>query len=420
MPAKLLQLCAVFFMGFSSGLPFALIGGTLQAWMTSEHIDLSMIGLFALAGLPYSLKPIWSPLLDRFQVPYLNDKLGRRKAWILVSQILLAGSILTMSLWPPGTHLVGLGIIAVATAFLSATQDIVIDAWRSELLQGDDVGPGASAAILGYRLGMLFSGALALILADIIPWQQVYQIMAVGMLATSFITFVAPDSKNKVQAPKTLFAAVVDPFRQYFSRPQAWEILLFILLYRLGDSMVSALRTSFLLQTGFSKTEIGSIDNAFGLVAGISGTALAGLILSRISLYTSLWVFGILQALSNVGFMVLNWTGPSIPTLLGVVTFENLTASLGATAYIAFLMSQCARRYSASQYALLTSVMAVTRTGATAPAGFLVNWLGWNQYFILTIVMAVPGILMILRFKKDTFSLRPSSEEIKDLAGQES
>ena len=387
------KMAALLLIGFSSGLPLLLTSKTLQAWMTLEKVDLSAIGLFSLVGVPYSLKFLWSPLLDRFALPFL----GRRRGWLIAIQVGLLVAIASMSLQQPKQALQLLAINAVAIAFLSATQDIVADAYRTDVLEQLEMGAGAAIFVLGYRIALLVTGALALILADSIPWSSIYLIMAgcmaVGILATLF----APEPKS-VNPPGSLAEAVVLPFGEFFQRRgvvQGLLILVFIVLYKLGDALVNNMSTPFLLQTGFTQTDIGAIQGGMGLIATIVGALAGGAFLSKIGLNRSLWVFGALQALSNLAYLVLANLGKSYQFLVLTINIENFCAGLGTAAFVAFLMNLCNPRFSATQYALLSSVMAVSRDILVAPAGVLAKNTGWSMFFIISIIAALPGILLL-------------------------
>ncbi len=387
------KMAALLFVGFSSGLPLFLTSKTLQAWMTVEQVDLSAIGLFSLVGVPYSLKFLWSPLLDRFALPFL----GRRRGWLIAIQVGLLLAIACMSLQQPKQALQLLAINALAIAFFSATQDIVADAYRTDVLEQLEMGAGAAIFVLGYRVALLLTGALALILADKIPWSSVYLLMAGCMVIGILATLLAPEPKS-VNPPASLAEAVVLPFGEFFQRRgvvQAFLILVFIVLYKLGDALVNNMSTPFLLQTGFTQTDIGAIQGGMGLIATIVGTLAGGAFLSKIGLNRSLWVFGALQAASNLAYLVLANIGKNYQFLVLTINIENFCAGLGTAAFVAFLMNLCNQRFSATQYALLSSFMAVSRDILVAPAGILAKSTGWPMFFIISIFAALPGILLL-------------------------
>lgn len=382
-------------MGFASGLPLLLTGSVLQAWMSDEGVDLATIGLFALVGLPYTLKFVWAPLLDRFTLPLL----GRRRGWLFLTQIILALSLVFLSLQHPGVSPFSVAIAALLVTFFSASQDIVIDAYRRESLADNEQGLGASLYVNGYRIGMLLASGGGLILADIVAFSVVYQIMAVVMVVASLPTLFATEPIAALGQPKTLKEAVIQPFLEFFQRNEAIVILLFILLYKMGDTMAGNMTTPFYLDIGFSKTEIGAVVKLFGFWATILGGLLGGFLILKMGIYRALWGFGFLQALSTAGFILLNMAGPSTSVLAGVIAFENLSAGMGTAAFIGFMASQTDKRFTATQYALLTSLMGVPRVLIAAPTGWMAEALGWSGFFLLCTLIAIPGLLILHRFK---------------------
>jgi PAT family beta-lactamase induction signal transducer AmpG len=388
------KMAALLFLGFSSGLPLLLTSKTLQAWMTVEGVNLGAIGLFSLVGLPYSLKFIWSPLLDRFVPPFL----GRRRGWLALTQGGLLLAIAAMALQKPSQALQFLAINALFIAFFSATQDIAADAYRTDVLEQREMGAGAAVFVLGYRIALLITGALALILADQIPWSTIYLLMSVLMAIGLVTSFWAPEPRQQERPPESLSDAVILPFAEFFERSgfiQAVLMLVFIVLYKLGDALVNNMSTPFLLQTGFTQTDIGAIQGGMGLVATIVGTLAGGAILSKLGINRSLWIFGALQAVSNLAYLVLAQAGKNYSFLVLTINIENFCAGLGTAAFVAFLMSLCNPRFSATQYALLSSLMAVSRDILVAPAGTLAKATGWPLFFLISIVAALPGLLLL-------------------------
>ncbi|NJN85266.1 MAG: AmpG family muropeptide MFS transporter [Leptolyngbyaceae cyanobacterium SL_7_1] len=386
-------MAALLLLGFASGLPLFLTSRTLQAWMTVEGIDLGAIGLFSLVGLPYSLKFLWSPLLDRYVPPFL----GRRRGWLVVTQVGLTLAIAAMSLQQPSRALQWLAINAVIIAFFSASQDVAFDAYRIDVLETQELGAGAAIAVLGYRIALLVTGSLALILADRLPWQLVYLLLA-GLMALSLLyTLWAPEPAID-RPPSTLLNAIVLPFQEFFQR-SGWGrgvlILVFIVLYKLGDAFVNTMATPFLLQTGFTQADIGAIQGGMGLLATIVGALAGGAILSQIGIYRSLWIFGGLQAISNAMYFALAAVGQNYLLMVVAINVENFCAGLGTAAFVAFLMSLCNPLFSATQFALLSSLMAVSRDILVAPAGEIVKLTDWSSFFLLTLVAAVPGLLLL-------------------------
>lgn len=387
------KIAALLFLGFSSGLPLFLTSRTLQAWMTVEKVDLGAIGLFSLVGLPYSLKFLWSPLLDRFVPPFL----GRRRGWLAITQVALLMAIALMSLQNPTQGLQLLAVNALLIAFLSATQDIAADAYRTDVLEPLEMGAGAAVFVLGYRVALLAVAWVAFRLADTLPWPTVYLLISLLMLFGVFSAIFAPEPKSE-SPPESLAAAVVQPFLEFFSRQgpeKALLILLFIVLYKLGDALVNNMSTPFLLQTGFSQTNIGDIQGGMGILATIVGALSGGALLSKIGINRSLWVFGILQAVSNLAYFVLAQVGKNYSALVLTINIENFCAGLGTAAFVAFLMSLCHQQFSATQYALLSSLMAVSRDILVAPAGKLALMTGWPNFFLVSTIAALPGLLLL-------------------------
>src|SRR5205809_758070 len=402
------RMLVLFLMGFSSGIPLLLIGSTLRAWMTEERVDLTVIGIFSLVGLPYTLKFLWAPLMDRYVPPFL----GRRRGWLLITQIALMAAISVLGFSSPAQTPWRVAVLAFLVAFFSASQDIVVDAYRREVLKDEELGLGASLGINGYRIALLTSGALALFLADHFPWRVVYLLMAGLILVGIVTTLLALEPRRIMTPPESLKEAVVEPFLDYFKRKDALGILAFILLYKIGDQMASDMATPFYLKIGFTKTEIAAIAKTFGLGATISGALLGGILMLRLEINRSLWIFGFLQMVSTFCFSLLAQAGPSKPMLAGVIAFENLSGGMGTTAYAAFMASLCNVRFTATQYALLSSLIGIPRVFASAPTGYLAKHLGWSQFFIVCGLAALPGLLLLSRFapwKKKEPSVAPAN-----------
>lgn len=388
------RMAVVMLTGFSCGIPLKLTGGTLQGWMKKENVDLTTIGLFALVGLPYTLKFLWSPIMDRFVPPGL----GRRRGWMVISQLLILLATCTLAFSSPGRAPGMVAFIALLVAFFSASQDIVVDAYKIEILKPSEYGAGAGLYIMGYRLAMIISGALALIMADHMSWRAVYLIMASTMAIGLITTLLAPEPPVDVLPPKSLREAVVLPFVEFLKRRGAIEMLIFIVIYKMDTNIATAITTPFMLEIGFSLTDIGVVTNGFGLVATIVGAIMGGAIMSRIGLKKSLWVFGILQGISGFSFMMLARLGHNYPMMVTAIAVENVCAGLGVAALAAFTMGLCDKRFTATQSALLTSLMAVSRVVLSAPAGYMAKGLGWEQYFLVSILIAIPGLLLLLRY----------------------
>lgn len=381
-------------LGLSSGLPLALTGTTLQAWMSSAQVDLTIIGIFSLVGLPYTLKVLWAPLLDRYSLPWL----GRRRGWILLTQILTAAAIFLLGLSSPASMPWVTAWLALSTAFCSASQDIVIDAYRADVLTHTELGPGAATSVIGYRIALLVSGAAALILSDYMTWQKVYTLMAGLMLANILFTLAAPEPAATVLPPRTLKEAVIEPLISYFRRSDAVSMLVFIMVFKLADAIAGAMTTPFLLDLGFSRTDVGTVNKALGLLGTIVGTLAGGGVIAKIGINRSLWLFALIQALSNLSFTGLALLGKNYSAMVAAVALENICGGMGTAAFIAFLMSLCDKQFTATQYALLSSLMAVTRVLAGTPTGYMAKSMGWALFYAVSTLGAVPGILLLARF----------------------
>jgi PAT family beta-lactamase induction signal transducer AmpG len=394
-------------LGFASGLPLALTAGTLQAWLAASQVDIVAIGWFALVGQPYTYKFFWAPFMDRYAPPFL----GRRRGWLLATQVALAGAVAFMGTLSPAASPWLLGATALVVAFLSASQDIVFDALRTDWLEREERGAGAAVSVLGYRLAMLVSGAGALILADQwLGWQGTYWLMAGLMVVGMVGTWFAIEPEPRGAPPRTLNEAVVQPFGEFFAREGAVALLLLVVLYKLGDAFAGNLTTAFLLRgPGFSLTEVGAINKGFGLAATIIGALAGGALMVKMRLYRALLFFGVLQAITNLGFMLLAASGKSYPLMVAVIGLENLCGGMGTAAYVALLMALCDRRFSATQYALLSALSAVGRVYVGPVAGYLVDGLGWTQFFFFSFVIALPGlgILIWMRAKVDQLDAAP-------------
>lgn len=381
-------------LGFASGLPLALTSGTLQAWMTVENIDLKTIGFFSLVGQAYVFKFLWSPLMDRYTPPFL----GRRRGWLLATQVLLLISIAAMGFLEPGTQLRWMAALAVVIAFCSASQDIVFDAWKTDVLPAEDRGTGAAISVLGYRLGMLVSGGLALWMADRwLGWQGMYWLMAALLIPCIIATLLAPEPTDTIPVPKTLEQAVAAPLRDFFGRNNAWLILLLIVLYKLGDAFAMSLTTTFLIRgVGFDAGEVGVVNKTLGLLATIVGALYGGILMQRLSLFRALLIFGILQGASNAGYWLLSITDKHMFSMAAAVFFENLCGGMGTAAFVALLMTLCNKSFSATQFALLSALSAVGRVYVGPVAGWFVEAHGWPTFYLFSVFAAIPGLILLL------------------------
>ena len=381
-------------LGFASGLPLALTGGTLQAWATIEQVSLQEIGFLTLVGTAYTLKFLWAPLVDRYAPPWL----GRRRGWMVLMQVLLALGMLAMGCLSPGQSLLPLALLAVFVAFCSATQDIAFDAYRSDVLRKDERGAGAALSVLGYRLAMLVSGGLALILADQwLGWGLTYLLMGALMLLVALASFWAPEPEVAAQTPRSLKQAVLEPFREFFGRPEAVTVLVLIVLYKLGDAFAGALSTTFLIRAaGYTATEVGTVNKLFGLAATIVGALAGGALMARLGLYRSLMLFGVLQAVSNLGFWVISVGPHNVWLMAAGVGIENLCGGMGTAAFVALLMGLCNQQFSATQFALLSALSAVGRTYLAGPlTPQMVQVAGWPVFFLLTVLIALPALWLL-------------------------
>lgn len=387
-------MAALLVLGFSSGLPLYLTSKTLQAWMTVEGVDLATIGMMSLVALPYSLKWIWAPLIDRYVPPFF----GRRRGWIFIAQIALLLSIIWMSFHNPKVGLQIVAINAILIAFFSATQDVAVDAYRTDVLETHEMGAGAAVWVLGYRIAMLITGGLALVLADHLSWPTVYLLMALLVLPGMIGTWRAPEPVMRDAPPKSLFDAVRLPFQEFFQRAGAFKgiiVLVFIILYKLPEYLAQNMATPFLLKTGFSQSEIGAVQGVIGLIATIAGTLAGGVAVAKIGINKSLWLFAILGAAANLMFYALAIVGKNHALLLASVIVENFCLGLVNGVFVAFLMSMCNVRFSATQFALLSSIMGASRDILVAPAGGIVEHTGFPMFFLISLATVVPSMLLL-------------------------
>ncbi|MDH4456681.1 MAG: AmpG family muropeptide MFS transporter [Candidatus Methylopumilus sp.] len=383
------------FTGFSSGLPLYILISLLPAWLKSEGVSLKEIGLFALIGLPFTWKFLWAPLFDRFTLP-----LGRRRGWLLLTQVGLLLTLPVFGFFHPQLDISTIAFFCVLVAFLSASQDVVLDAYRRELLPDVELGLGNAVHVNAYKIASLVPGSLSLILADHMDWSSVFMITALFMLPGLVMTLLISEPALKNAAPKTLRAAVVEPFQEFITRnglTSALTVLLFIFLYKLGDSMATALATPFYLEMGFSKTEIGLVAKNAGLWPSVIGGMLGGIWMMRLGINRALWIFGAVQMIAILGFAWLATVGHSLPWLALVISLEALGVGLGTAAFVAYIAQTTNPLYTATQFALFTSLAAVPRTFANAATGYLVDYFGWVQFFVLCFVLAIPGMLLLLK-----------------------
>jgi len=384
------------FLGFTSGMPLWVLISLVPAWLRTEGVDLATIGLFSLMTLPYTWKFIWSPLMDRYKLPFL----GRRRGWALITQIVLLLAIGTLGMFDPKESLFPILVMVFTVAFFSASQDIVIDAYRRELLDDDELGTGTSIHINAYRLAALVPGSLALILADHLAWSIVFWVTAAFMTVGIFTTIVIPEVSDDKLAPHTLRSAIIEPFREFFGRGgmgPAMAVLTFILLYKLGDNMAVALATPFYIDMGFSLTEIGTIAKFSALWASIAGSIIAGIVMLKMSINRALWIFGFVQIVTILGFVWLSTVGHNPTVLFAVVSGEYLGVGMGTVALTAFLARETSRAFTATQFALFSSIVVIPRTFANASTGYLIEAMGYTSFFLVCTAIAVPGMLMLFK-----------------------
>jgi PAT family beta-lactamase induction signal transducer AmpG len=385
-------------LGFASGLPLALSLSTLQAWFTTAGMSLKTIGWITLISQAYVFKFLWAPLLDRLPLPFL----GRRRGWILLMQLLCGLSLVSMSFYAPQTAATTIAFLGVLLAFASATQDIAYDAHRTDLLRPAERGWGTAFSQGGYRLGMLVSGALALILADRVGWAVVYRLMGALMLTAMLVTVWSPDAPDERPA-RSFTEAVAQPFADFFQRYGALALgwLALMVLYKLCDAFALSLSTTFMLRVPqFTLSQIGTISKTFGLIAGLLGALAGGWIVTRIRLFPALLVLGAAQALVNLGYIWLVHSGPDIVAMATVVSAEYFFSGLGSTAFVVLVTALCNVRFSATQYALLSSLSAVGRVFLGPLAAWLVPQVGWSMFFVITALSALPGLLLVIALRR--------------------
>jgi PAT family beta-lactamase induction signal transducer AmpG len=390
------RVAAALTLGFASGLPFALSQGTLQGWLAETGLNIKTIGWFTLVGVPYNLKFLWAPLLDRFVPPFL----GRRRGWIVLLQAMVALIIAVLGLQAPGDAIYVVAVLSLLLAFLSSSQDVVIDAYRTDSLRPEERGIGSTAVQIGWRVAFYVSGALAMVLSGVIGWRATYLTMAAIMGATTLLTLMAPEPEVRVQAPRTLQEAVVEPIREFFGRPGVIAVLLLVVLYKLGDAAALSLSTAFLIKgVGFTAAQVGAVAKTTSITATIIGTVLGGLAFARLGLYRSLLVFGVLQASTNLLYSLLAIKGHDLSFMVLAVGIDNLAGAMAATIFGAFVMALCDARFSAFQFALLSALSALSRTFVGPVSAVLVAQVGWPTFFVICFLTGAPGLLLLWRMR---------------------
>lgn len=394
---------AVMVLGFASGLPLALTGATLGAWLATENIDLKTIGLFALVGVPYTFKFLWAPLVDQLRMPLMSS-LGRRRSWLLVIEIILCILLLITSTLSPQTQIMAIAAVTVLLAFFAATHDIVIDAYRIEILKKEEQGAGAAGVTFGYRMGMIVSGAGALFIADAFGWPAAYISMASLMFIGFLVSLVVGEReyilRPRRSAAEWLKQAVYDPFREFVQRERWYLILLFILFYKLCDAFVLALISPFLIKLGFSLTAIAGVVKTYGIAATIAGVFIGGYMIAKFGIMRSLLICAVLQILSNLVFILQARYGADMQMLYVTVTVEHITSGMATGVFVAYVSALCKIDFTATQYALLSSLAAAPRTIISSSAGFVAEGYGWEIFFIVSAALGIPA-LILLSFLKE-------------------
>lgn len=386
----------IFFLGFSAGVPFTLAASVLSTWLADIGINKASIGLFSLVAIPYSFKYLWAPFIDGLKLPVLN-KLGHRKGWLILIQILLMLSIFFMGSLDPLKQLTLCAITAIVITFLSATQDIIIDAFRIEYLPVSDQGLGAASYSYGYRLALYLAGAMPLVIATFVSWQAAYCVAGLLMLVGMCTTLVIKEP-YEFKAAKTsnfLQSMVIAPLRNFIAIPGWYFIIIFIILFKLGDAMAGIMTTPFLLDIGFSKIEIVAIVKTWGLITTFIGLTIGGVMIKKLSFKKTIFIAGILQMLSNLMFIYQDHAGHNDHVLIATISVENLTSGIGSTVLVAYLSSLCSIKFAATQYALLSSVITLSRNVLSGSSGFVVDSYGWNVFFIISVIAAIPALALI-------------------------
>ena len=399
------KLIFIFFMGIASGIPLYLILSTLMIWLTRENIDLSTIGLFSLTQIPWSLKFLWAPITDYYKIPFLHSYLGKRKSWLFVTQFFLIISIVLLGTNDPTSELFHTAFFALLVSFFSATQDIIIDAYRIETLPERDQGTGAAMTQAGYRVGGIIAGAGALYFREIMEWETVFMLIAFFILILMILTLFAPQNKEplikklRTNNISNYLFIFIKPLREFFYRNSLLNtmlILLFILFFKLGDVIAGVMANPFYVKLGFSNIEIANASKLYGVIATLFGVFIGGWFVKKIGIIKSLLLAGFLQIISNLLFVMLSKIGPDYIFLIVTVSGENISGGLGSAAFVAYLSILCNKKYTATQYALLSSIMGIARTFLSSPSGYLVNFLGWSNFFLLSVFFGIPGMLILV------------------------
>lgn len=399
------RLTTVLFLAFSSGLPLALTGSTLQAWFTEAGVNLLTIGALTLVGVPYVWKFLWAPVMDRFVPPWL----GRRRGWICLMQIGLCVALFLLANMSPNVSPMAMGMLALVIAFFSASQDIAVDAYRADILTPEERGLGAACTVFAFRMAMLISGGLALMMADYLGWRITYEILALLMGLSILATYFGPESQKNITPPGDFIAAIIEPFKDLWQREKIVTVLLFVVFYKIGDALALTLMSNFLLKgLGFSLTDVGIAFKTFGLFATIIGAFAGGALLARMNIYSGLLWFGIAQAFSNLMFMVLAYAGKNYAVMVSAIFIESFCSGMSTAAFLAYLMSLCHVRYSATQFASLSALSAIGRVFLGPLAALLVANIGWANFYLTSFFLCFPGIMLLIFLRdKVQFDAKP-------------
>lgn len=402
------KLIAILFLGIASGLPLSLTASTFNLWLADAGVDKTTIGIAAMVGIPYSLKFVWAPLFDLVSLPRALQFLGRRRGWMILSQIILMGAIVALGMSNPVENLYLTVVLAIVLSFTSATQDILIDAYRVELISPREQGAGAAMITAGYRLGMMLSGAGTLFISEFYGWQVAYSVMALGILFGTLTVIIMGEPVSELKGEEielkgdsvmdVLNRTIFSPFIDFMTKPGWVMILSFIIFYKLGDAFAGVMTMPFFKEIGFTKVEIAEVSKVFGFFAVLLGTFIGGVMVFRWDMLKSLWVCGLLQMLSNLIFIVQHYVGHDVTMLMVTIGVENIAAGMGGAAMVAYLSSLCSNpMYTATQYALLSSFAVLARTTLSTPSGYLVDQHGWVIFFIVSTLLAIPGLWFLLR-----------------------
>ena len=383
-------------MGITSGIPLYLILSTLFIWLTRENVDISTIGLFALTQIPWSIKFLWAPIIDNFKIPLLHKFLGQRKAWLFIIQINLILFIILIGFSNPTENLKLTALLALIISFFSASQDVVIDAYRIEILNENSQGAGAAMTQFGYRVGGIFAGAGSLYLTVMFSWEYVFlTISVIFFFLMLFIIFIIPSTNNHIASKKNL----IEPFKEFLFRNSLSKVLLiflFIFFFKFGDVIAGVMANPFYVKIGFSNIEIANASKVFGVIMTILGVFIGGYLVKICGILKSLLISGFFQVFSNLLYVLLNYMGPELSYLFLTVAGENFSGGLGSAAFVAYLSALCNRKYTGTQYALLSSIMGLARAVLSSPSGYLVEYLGWSKFFIISVFLGLPSIIILL------------------------